>query len=229
MIRAVVFDMDGVLIDTEPIWRAVEIDVYRHLGLELTEERLLETMGVRLAEAVAMWHNRYPWSGPSPLEVASIIEERVIEEVLARGAPRPGACETLSIIHQSGLPIGIASSSSERMIKAVVDRLQIGNYIDVICTADHEVEGKPHPAVYLTTARLLGVAPEECLAFEDSPNGVLSARAAGMYCVAIPDAVMENDPRINASNLRLNSLEEFTPRLFSELRGIPERDRSHPA
>jgi sugar-phosphatase len=125
--------------------------------------------------------------------------------------------EAFETIRLAGLPMAIASSSSEDLIRAVVERLELSEYISAICSADLEAEGKPHPAVYLTAAGALGVEPERCLALEDSPNGVLSAKAAGMYCIAVPDPFLADDPRMNAADLRLSSLLELTPKLLDQL------------
>lgn len=209
--------MDGLLIDTEPIWRRVEIEVFRGVGLSLTEENLLETMGVRVAEVVELWYRRHPWTGPTPAQVTEQIEAGVVEHVMSEGEPKAGVERVLRMVHEAGLPIAIASSSSERLIQAVMKRLGIEHYIRAICSADLESEGKPHPAVYLTAARSLGVPAEECLALEDSPNGVLSAKAAGMYTVAVPDPNFAGDPRIARADLQLRSLEELTPDLWEQL------------
>ena len=220
MIRGVIFDMDGLLIDTEPIWREVEIEIFGGLGLQLAENQLFETMGVRVAEVVAMWYARHPWTGRSVAEVTEDIVDGVIHHVMAQGEPKPGVCDALAMVHAQSLPIAIASSSSERLIRAVVDRLKIQQYISVICSADAERLGKPDPGVYLTAARQLGVDPHACLALEDSPNGVLAAKAAGMYCIAVPDPNMAADPRIDEADLRLPSLERFTPAVLAELSNL---------
>jgi sugar-phosphatase len=216
-IRAAVFDMDGLLIDTEPIWRRTEIEIFGRLGLYLTEEQCMQTMGVRVAQVVELWYSRHPWEGPSTAEVTEQIIAGVIAHVLAEGVPMPGVMDALATVHDAGLPIAIASSSSEELIRAVMRRLGIERYITAICSADDEAEGKPHPAVYLTAARRLGIPPEECLALEDSPNGVLAAKAAGMYCIAVPDRFLAGDPRMDEADLRLDSLEELTSALLNRL------------
>ncbi len=209
--------MDGLLIDTEPIWRRSEIEVFGELGLHLTEEQCMQTMGVRVAEVVQLWYSRHPWEGPSCEEVTRRIYASVIEHVLSEGEPMPGVIAALRIVRDSDLLCGIASSSSEILIRAVIQRLGIGEYIQMICSADDEAEGKPHPAVYLTAARRLGVAPQQCVAFEDSPNGVESAKAAGMLCIVVPDRHLAGDPRMEWADLRLESLEDFSSETLDTL------------
>ncbi len=220
-VRAVIFDMDGLLIDTEPIWRRAEMEVFGELGLHLTEEQCLETMGVRVSEVVELWYRRHPWEGPTRDEVARRIEDAVIQYVLAEGVAKPGVYQALETVQRTGLPIAIASSSGVGLIDAVMKRLEIGEYVAVACSGVDEPEGKPHPAVYLTTARRLGVPPGSCVALEDSPNGILSAKAAGMYCIAVPDPYLADDPRMGLADLRLESLEDFTPEMLAQLSAAP--------
>jgi mannitol-1-/sugar-/sorbitol-6-/2-deoxyglucose-6-phosphatase len=209
--------MDGLLIDTEPIWRRSEIEIFGELGLHLTEEQCMQTMGVRVAEIVELWYSRHPWEGPSCEEVTRRIYASVIEHVRSEGEPMPGVLNALRLIHDRGMPCAVASSSSEVLIRAVIERLDVGRYIQIVCSADDEAEGKPHPAVYLTAARRLGVAPEQCVAFEDSPNGVLSAKAAGMLCIVVPDPYLAADPRMDRADIRLQSLDEFAAETLDTL------------
>src|SRR5947209_6097829 len=136
--------MDGLLIDTEPIWRRSEIEVFGELGLHLTEEQCMQTMGVRVAEVVQLWHSRHPWEGPSCAEVTRRIYASVIDHVRSEGEPMPGVLNALRTVRDRGLLCGIASSSSELLIRAVVQRLGIEEYVQMICSADNEAEGKPH-------------------------------------------------------------------------------------
>lgn len=181
----------------------------------------MQTMGVRVAQVVELWYSRHPWEGPTTAEVTAQIIAGVTEHVLAEGEPMPGVLAALETVKAAGLPIAIASSSSEDLIRAVMRRLRIEEYIQAIFSAEDEAEGKPHPAVYLRAAERLGVPPEACAALEDSPNGVLAAKAAGMYCIAVPDRFLAGDPRMNEADLRLDSLEQFTPALLQELRQQP--------
>ncbi|MEO8897514.1 MAG: hexitol phosphatase HxpB [Candidatus Dormibacter sp.] len=216
-LRAVVFDMDGVLIDTEPVWRSVEIQVFGSLGLHLTEEDCRQTMGMRTGEMVRLWQARQPWSGASVADVIERIIGGVSEHVRARGIAMDGAVEAVRLVRSCGLRCAVASSSPRPLIDVVVARLDIGDDIDAVCSAEDEERGKPAPDVYLHAAELLGVPPTGCLAVEDSALGVLSARAAGMPCVAIPDAHTAQDPRLAVATLRLGTLRDLDRRRLESL------------
>jgi sugar-phosphatase len=208
-ITGVVLDMDGLLIDTEPVWRTAEKEVFANLGIELTEADLLDSTGVRIDELAAV---RLPPDGPRPAEVADRITNQVVDYVSRAGEPMPGVPEAIALFGRSGLRLAIASSSPERLIDAVCTRLRLA--IDVRCSALDEAHGKPAPDVYLAAARRLGLRPARCLAVEDSPAGVVSAKAAGMTCVAVPDPLLTGHPRYRRADLILSSLTELTEPLL---------------
>jgi len=212
-IEAVILDMDGLLIDTEPAWRAAETAVFGELGVRLSEDDMLATMGRGIIEVVAHWRRVRPWPGaetgePSDAAIADRVVDRMVAHVRARGEPMKGVDRAVSLLRGLGLRVAIASSSSHRLIDAVCDRLGLA-WIDIRCSADDELRGKPAGDVYLTAARRLRLSPAACLAVEDSPNGVLAARAAGMSCIAVPDRLLTGDPRYGEAQLILGSLDEL--------------------
>jgi HAD superfamily hydrolase (TIGR01509 family) len=216
--------MDGLLIDTEPVWRIAEQEVFAELGVKLTQADLLDTTGVRVDEMAAAFLSRRPPSadppgpspaGPSPAQVAARITDLVIAYVAREGEPMPGVPEAIALFERSGLRLAIASSSPERLIDAVCARLKLD--IDIRCSALDEPRGKPAPDVYLAAARRLRLTPARCLAVEDSPAGVVAAKDAGMTCVAVPDPLLTGDPRYRRADLVLPSLTELTEPL---LRGL---------
>jgi sugar-phosphatase len=212
VLEAVIFDMDGVLIDSEPIWQDVEIDLFGRLGVPLTRAMCAETMGLRVNEAVAHWYERYPWTGPAVDDVAGELVDGVIATIGERGEAKDGVHDAIAFLEDAGLRLAIASSSYYRVIDAVLDRCGLRDHFEVVHSAQDEERGKPDPAVYLTAAARLGVEPAACVAVEDSPNGVVSAQAAGMACVAVPEPGTEDDPRINGADVVIPSLVELPER-----------------
>ena len=216
--------MDGVLIDTEPVWRAAQSAVFAGFGVALSERDLLDSTGQPIEELIPVWRRRA--SAPDPAgteltdaEIADLIIDRVIAHVTAEGRPMPGVTAAIALFERCGLRLAIASSSPLRLIDAVCDRLGLTR-ITVRCSAMDEARGKPAPDVYLTAARRLGVAAANCLALEDSPAGVASARSAGMRCVAVPDPLLAADPRYREADLVLGSLTRLDEVALRRL-GVP--------
>jgi HAD superfamily hydrolase (TIGR01509 family) len=208
-VEAVVLDMDGLLIDTEPVWRAAQAAVFAGFGVTLSASDLLDSTGQPVEELIPIWRRRSPdGDGTSPLtdtEIAGLITDRVIAHVTAEGQPMPGVTAAIARFERCGLRLAIASSSPLRLIDAVCDRLGLAR-IEVRCSAMDEARGKPAPDVYLTAARRIGVPAARCLALEDSPHGVASAKSAGMRCIAVPDPLLADDPRYREADLVLTSL-----------------------
>ena len=222
--EAVVLDMDGVLIDTEPVWRSAQSAVFAGFGVALSERDLLDSTGQPIEELIPVWRRRASAPEPSGTELtdaetADLIIDRVIAHVTAEGRPMPGVTAAIALFERCGLRLAIASSSPLRLIDAVCDRLGLTR-ITVRCSAMDEARGKPAPDVYLTAARRLGVAAANCLALEDSPAGVASARSAGMRCVAVPDPLLAADPRYREADLVLGSLTGLDEAALRRL-GVP--------
>ena len=223
-VEAVVLDMDGVLIDTEPVWRAAQSAIFAGFGVALSEGDLLDSTGQPIEELIPVWRQRSPSPDPAgteftDTEIADLIIDRVIAHVTAEGQPMPGVTAAIALFERCGLRLAIASSSPLRLIDAVCDRLGLTR-IEVRCSAMDEARGKPAPDVYLAAARRLDVAAASCLALEDSPAGIASARSAGMRCVAVPDPLLAADPRYREANLILGSLTRLDEAALRRL-GVP--------
>lgn len=155
--RAAVFDMDGLLIDSEPFWWEAEQAVFAEVGVRLTDADCVQTMGLRVDEVVAHWAARRSWQGVPLERVAERIVQRVIEFVRTRGKEMAGAGRALSLCEGLGLRLGLASSSSPEIIYAGLDRLGFAGRFEVVRSAAHEARGKPHPDVYLSACAGLGI------------------------------------------------------------------------
>ena len=217
MIRGVILDMDGLLIDSEPLWRRAEISVFAKVGVRLTDAMCMQTMGLRTDAVVRYWYRRFPWQGISQEEITAAINDQVRELILAEGQPLPGVREILDFFKNKSLPIALASSSAMDLIEAVVQRLSIREYFCCFTTALDEKAGKPDPAVYFSAANRLGVLPRRCLAFEDSYAGLQAAKAAGIITVVVPQGSDRNDPKFDAADLKLATLLDFTEAHFEKL------------
>ena len=213
--QSAIFDMDGLLIDSEPLWREAEIAVFGSVGLRLTEELCRETTGLRADEVVRYWHDRFGWAGPGCASVMEQLLDAAQCRIVERGSLMEGALDAVEELHSRGAKLAIASSSPMRLIRAVVEKFSIGSYFSVLHSAEHEDVGKPDPAVYRTTMSLLGADPRQCLAFEDSLSGVRAAKAAGAAVIAVPAPEDAADPGFSIADVVLTSLKEFSPDLVS--------------
>ena len=219
-IRAAIFDMDGLLIDSEPLWQDAEIEVFAEVGVALTRAECAETKGRRVDDTVAHWYARRPWSGPRQDEVEARLVDRVAALIALRGVAKPGVEHALRFFRERGCALALATSSGWHVIHAVLARLGLEQAFRVVHSAVEEVAGKPDPAVYLTTAARLGCAPAECVALEDSAHGVAAAKAAGMACIAVPDAsspVPSSDSGLHAADVVRASLLDLNEEIWRRL------------
>lgn len=209
MIKAIIFDMDGLLINSEPLWQEAEILIFKQVNITLTPELCLQTKGLRIDEVVDYWYQKYPWTHLSKKEVEELIIGKVIELIHLKGEPLAGVDYAISFVRQKQVKIALASSSATKIIQAALQKLNLTDFFSEIYSAESEILGKPHPGVYLTTANKLGVSPQECLALEDSLNGVLAAKAAQMKCIAIPEPSQQNNLKFAIADIILKSLKEL--------------------
>lgn len=217
-LAACIFDMDGVLVDSEPFWRRAEREVFSSVGIFLTEQDCIDTMGIRVDEVVDFRYHQRPGDYPPVKVLAQRIVDRVIELVASEGKPRPGVITALEYIHKQGVPLALATSSSPDLITCTLHALGLERYFPIWHSAQNEPLGKPHPAVYLATAAKLGVDPCHCLAVEDSLNGVIAAKAARMTCLAVPEKAVAQMPQFAIADALLTSLEEL-PQVWKKLAG----------
>lgn len=204
---AVVFDLDGLLLDSEPLWRRAEQEVFGAIGVSLTEDDCAQTTGLRLDAVVAHWHARHHWSGPSHEIIAERIVDRMVALIEAEAEPMPGALGAVERVAARRVPIALATSSPRRLITPALRRLGIEAAFRVASSADAHRFGKPHPAVYLDACDALGVDPLHAVAIEDSLHGVIAAKAARMRCVAVPAPEHRGDSRFAIADARIDGLD----------------------
>ncbi|MCC5864984.1 MAG: HAD-IA family hydrolase [Wenzhouxiangella sp.] len=215
VIQAVIFDMDGLLIHSEPLWQDAEISCFQELGVPITREMCRQQAGRRLDEILIDWHQRFGWTGPSLAEMHQRILAEVNRRILAEGQALPGAAQIVRQMHALGLKTAIASSSPPQLIATVVAKLGLDDCLDLTHSGVHELRGKPDPAIFLTTARLLQVEPAQCLVFEDAPAGVAAAASAGMRVVAVPSVFDLDDPGFSVADQVLQNLGDFRMELLT--------------
>ena len=217
MIKVVIFDMDGLLIDSEPLWQEAEILIFERVKITLTSELCLQTKGLRIDEVVNYWYQKYPWNNFTKKEVEELIIAKVIELIHLKGEPLAGVDRAISFVRQKQVKLALASSSATIIIQAALQRLNLTDVFTEIYSAESELFGKPHPGVYLTTAHKLNVLPQECLALEDSLNGVLAAKAAQMKCIAIPEPLEYDNIKFAIADSKLQSLEQLNDKVWNSM------------
>lgn len=187
VLEAVLFDMDGTLVDTEPYWMAAEWALVEEFGGTWSDEHQQNLVGNALITSAEYLRLH----GGIALEPDAIVE-RLLDHVVVSATEempwRPGARELLADLKSAGVPTALVTMSYTRLAKIMVELLPAGTFTAVV-TGDQVADGKPHPEAYLTAAARLGVDPAACVAVEDSPTGLASAEAAGCVVVAVPHRV----------------------------------------
>jgi HAD superfamily hydrolase (TIGR01509 family) len=181
---AVVFDMDGLLLDTEPLWAAAEADLLARRGLPYTAADAAATHGRSVADVIAIYAARLGGVEPAALEaeLMDLAERRYV----AGPALKPGAAALVRALH-GRVPLAVASNTASSLVRPALERAGLLAAFEAVASGADLGRGKPHPDVYLAACAAVGVAPARAVAFEDSPLGVRSARAAGLAVVGVPE------------------------------------------
>ena len=208
MLKAVIFDMDGVIIDSEPLWRRAMVRGFGIHGLPFTEADSRVTTGMRIDQVISFWNNKTPFTANETL-VKDTIEDHLCGLIAAEGKAMKGLRQALDIISSQGLIIALATSSSKKLINCVLKVLKIEHYFKHIQSAEDLKYGKPHPEVFLKCAEAINIQPSDCLVIEDSLNGIISAKAAGMNVIGIPEEFNLSNPKFIIADLTLHSLLEI--------------------
>ncbi|MBO4888685.1 MAG: HAD family phosphatase [Firmicutes bacterium] len=217
MVKAVVFDMDGVLFDTERIARNSWIETGKVWGLEGIEIVYPRVIGVNHLDGLDIVRDAYgqDFDAVTFTKECSEVMKRMLRE---EGLPiKKGVREILKVLKQKRIPVGICSSTRTGVIRDHLEKTGLSGYFDQIVGGDQIVHSKPQPDIYLKACEVLGMEPKDCLAVEDSPNGIRSAHAAGLIPIMIPDLVEPTEEMKRLSYLILQDL--------SELQKLIENDR----
>ena len=209
--KAVIFDMDGILINSEPYWKTAEQVVFDAHGIDpAISQRLPDTTGLRIDQVVRLWLHVAGNKSAS----ATLITQQIIDFVIAKIKDErpllPGVKHALQLCQQSGMKIGLASASPMSMITTVVSLFELHPYFVTLSSAEKLPFSKPHPQVYLNAAKALGVDPLHCLAIEDSVNGMVAAKAARMRVFTVPALEQTDWPVWALADSKLPSLSALT-------------------
>lgn len=216
--QAVIFDMDGTLIDSEPMWKAAERQVFSSVGVKVSDKLSAKTASMTTREVTEFWYSHYPWTGKSLQEVENEVINHVASLISEKGEPMEGVEKILRFFQKKKFKIGLSTNAPYRLIPIVLGKLGISQYFHGIHSSERETQGKPHPAVYLTTAKKLGIEPSRCIAFENSLSGIISASKAGMKAIAVLSSSDFEYDKYKIAHMKLSRLSEFTDYHFEKLR-----------
>jgi HAD superfamily hydrolase (TIGR01509 family) len=215
-VAAVVFDLDGVLIDSESVWGEIRHRFTEETGGRWHEGALRDMMGMSSLEWSRYMHDELGVPLP-PEEISTQVADRVADLYRERLPLLPGAVEAVRLLAEHW-PLAVASSANRPLIDLVIELAGIADAFKATVSSEEVERGKPAPDVYLEAARRLEVDPGSCAAVEDSTNGIRSAHAAGMAVIAIPNSDFPPDPdALSLASVALDSVGQLTPEVVSAL------------
>ena len=209
--------MDGLLIDSEPLWKEAADSLFLTYEKQLTTAQYVSTTGLRTKEFLAYWFRHFNLPETEIAHAETIVVNEVIKLVQQKGKPMPGVQHIFNFFQERDFKIGLASSSPPELIDLAVDLLGIKDHLQAISSASGMAYGKPHPEVYLDCARKLNTIPVACICFEDSFNGMIAAKAANMKCVVVPSLHDLQRPGWGAADLKISTLTNFNALLLDSL------------
>lgn len=216
MKKAFIFDMDGVLIDSEPLWQQTELDLLHGYGIPITEQELARTRGMPSVPVLRYASELYQ----KPLDIEKVAQELLdlaISNILKAKPLIQGVTETLELLARHDIKIAIASASPRYMLDNIVQSCGIADYFSYIASGAELPYSKPHPAVYLQAAKGLGIDPVECIGIEDSKPGMISVKAALMSCIVIPNELDFHENYWALADFKLAKMNEINLQFLARL------------
>ncbi|NIJ46417.1 HAD superfamily hydrolase (TIGR01509 family) [Wenyingzhuangia heitensis] len=199
-----IFDMDGVMIDSEPFWQQAQINILQNLGVAITvQDCEIHTMGKRIDLVAKTWCDLHHLQIDAK-ELETLIIDQVATNILQNGKAIKGLNDLLMYLKKEKFKIGLATSSSWKIIEAVLSKLDVKSYFDEICSADDEIYGKPNPAVYIRVMEKLNSKPEECFILEDSVTGMIAAKASRAFTIVLTSST--SNPKYAIAEAKCESL-----------------------
>lgn len=185
-IKAAIFDLDGTLVDSMWMWKAIDIEFLKQHGLDCPPDLQKAIEGMGFSETALYFKNRFHL--PESIdEIKRVWTAMVLDQYRHEVPLKKGALEFMQVLRTHGIKMGIATSNGREIVDTVIEALNIGQYFDVIVTACEVKAGKPSPDIYLEAALRLGMKPKHCMVFEDIPAGILAGKRAGMRVYAVDD------------------------------------------
>jgi len=191
-IQGVIFDFDGVIIDSEPWWCLAKLRVFNSAGLNVSREDAVHSTGKRVEEIIAENQQLFKYDNNTAKKLVADIYAVAQEEISKHAQPIKGLYDAIELLLANNITLAIATSSPANIIISTLEKLQLRDAFKIIHSAEKEQYGKPHPAVYLTARAMLGIDTKRCFAIEDSFNGLIAAKAAKLPCVLIDEQKNSN-------------------------------------
>ncbi|SEL52607.1 sugar-phosphatase [Aquimarina amphilecti] len=211
--KAVIFDMDGVIVDSEKLWKKAEYETFTSLGVKVTEEHSEITKSMTTYEVTKFWYNKFPWKGKDLNTVEQMVISKVISLIETENCEIFGVKSFIEKLKIKNYKIGLATNSPNKIIPIVLNKINILHLFDAISSAEFEEKGKPDPGVYFTTAKKLHIKPENCLVVEDSHSGMLAGKKAGMTVIAFTNG--NNKLNFELADYKINCFEKEGMKLLN--------------